>query len=85
MRVCELTGKRRNRANHVSHAHNKTVKLQQLNLQWKRIFLPEVGRTIRLRLSTRAIRSVNQVGLQAYCHKLGVDYDALVKEKLARR
>lgn len=82
MRVCELTGKRRNVANNVSHAHNKTKKIQNPNLQWKRIFIPEAGSSIRMRLSTRAIRSINRIGLEAYCGKLGVDYQALVASKL---
>lgn len=82
MRMCELTGKRRNVANNVSHAHNKTKKVQQPNLQWKRIFLPDRDRTIRMRLSTRAIRGINRMGLEAYCGKLGVDYEALVKSKI---
>ncbi len=85
MRVCELTGKRRNAANNVSHAHNKTRKMQQPNLQSKRVFLPERDTWIRLKLSTAAIRNVNRLGLKAYCQKLGVDYERLVEGKLARR
>ena len=84
MRVCELTGKRRNVANNVSHAHNKTKKVQNPNLQWKRVFLPEEGRHIRMRLSTRAIRNINRMGLKAYCRRLGVDYAALVAAKTNR-
>ena len=78
MRVCDLTGKRRNVANNVSHAHNKTKKVQQPNLQSKRCWIPEEDRYIRLTLSTRAIRSINRVGLKAYCRKLKVDYQGLV-------
>jgi large subunit ribosomal protein L28 len=83
MRVCELTGKRRNVANNVSHAHNKTKKTQRPNIQRKRIFLPEEGRHIKLRLSTRAIRTINRIGLKDYCKKLKIDYAKLVASKLA--
>ena len=83
MRVCELTGKRRNVANNVSHAHNKTKKIQNPNIQWKRVFIPAHGRSIRLRLSTRVIRTINRIGLEATCKKLGVNYDALLERKLA--
>ena len=83
MRVCELTGKRANIANNVSHAHNKTKKRQNPNIQTKRIFIPEAGRHIKLTLSTRAIRSINKLGLQDYCRKLNVDYAQLVRKKLA--
>jgi len=84
MRVCELTGKRANIANNVSHAHNKSKKRQSPNIQVKRIFLPEEGRYIRLHLSTRAIRTINQVGLPAFCKKNKIDYAALVKDKTKR-
>lgn len=78
MRVCELTGKRRNVANNVSHANNHTKKVQLPNVQSKRVFLPERGIWIRMRLSTRAIRNVNRVGLQAYCKSIGLDYESVV-------
>ncbi len=82
MRVCELTGKRRNVANNVSHAHNKSKKHQRPNLQYKRIFLPERNVHIRMRLSTRAIRNINRLGLEAYCKTLGLDYKRLIEKKL---
>ena len=82
MRVCELTGKRRNIGNNVSHAHNKTKKEQRPNVQYKRVFIPEAGQFIRMRLSTRAIRNINRMGLETYCGKIGVDYAKLLAKKL---
>lgn len=82
MRVCELTGKRRNAGNNVSHAHNKTKMVQQPNIQKKRIFLPEEGRYIKLSIATSAIRSINKMGLRAFCKRLGVDYQKLVAKRL---
>ena len=61
-RVCDLTGKRRLVGNKVSHAKNKTKMTQKPNLQMKKIFDPETGTTIKLRLSTRAIRTLDKVG-----------------------
>ena len=61
-RVCDLTGKRRLVGNKVSHAHNKTKMTHQPNLKMKKIFDPETGQTVRLRLSTRAIRTLDKVG-----------------------
>jgi large subunit ribosomal protein L28 len=61
-RVCDLTGKRRLVGNKVSHANNKTKMTQKPNLQTKRVFDPETGETIRLKLSTRAIRTLDKVG-----------------------
>jgi len=71
-RKCDLTGKRRLVANKVSHAHNKTKVNKEVNLQSKRIFDPESGETIRLRLSTKAIRTLDKMGsLSAFLRKYG--------------
>ena len=61
-RTCDLTGKRRLVGNKVSHAKNRTKMTQKPNLQTKRVFDPETGDTIKLRLSTRAIRTLDKVG-----------------------
>jgi len=61
-RACDLTGKRRLVGNKVSHANNKTKMKQQVNLHNKRVFDPETGETIKLKLSTSAIRTLDKVG-----------------------
>ena len=61
-RSCDLTGKRRLVGNKVSHANNNTKMTQKPNLQTKRVFDPETGQTIKLRLSTKAIRTLDKVG-----------------------
>lgn len=61
-RTCDLTGKRRLVGHKVSHSNIKTKKTQQPNLQTKKIFDPETGRTVKLRLSTSAIRTLDKVG-----------------------
>ena len=59
---CDLTGKGRMVTNKVSHAKNRTKSTQKINLKSKRIFDPETGKTIRLRLSVRAIRTLDKLG-----------------------
>ena len=61
-RVCDLTGKRRLVGNKVSHAKNRTKMTQKPNLHTKRVFDPETGRTVKLRLSAHAIRTLDKVG-----------------------
>ncbi len=68
-RRCKLTGKGPLVGNHVSHAHNKTKRRQLPNLQSKRIFVSELGRTVRVKMSTRAMRTVDRDGLMAYLRK----------------
>ena len=58
--------------NNVSHAHNKTRRVQLPNLQWKRIYIPELDRTVRIRLTTRALRTIDKKGLMAYLRDQGL-------------
>jgi len=68
-RVCILTGKRTVTGNNVSHANNKTRRTFKPNLQTKRFKLSN-GRTIKLRLSSKALRNIDKEGsLEAYLAK----------------
>ena len=71
-RKCKLTGKGPMAGNNVSHAHNKTRRRQLPNLQWKRIYVPELDRTVRVRLSTRALRTIDKKGLMSYLRDEGL-------------
>ena len=63
-RTCRVSGKRRMVGNNVSHSHRKTKRVQQPNLIKKRVYIPEEGRTITLRMSTRALRTMNKKGVK---------------------
>ena len=68
-RVCKITGKRPRVGNNVSKANNQTKRRQYPNLQSKRVFIPETGRTVKLKLSTKAIKTLDKVGLQSFLNK----------------
>ena len=68
-RVCKITGKRPMVGNNVSKANNKTKRRQYPNLQSKRVFIPESGRTVKLKLSTKAIKTLDKIGLQSFLNK----------------
>lgn len=72
-RKCQLTGKKANNAFAVSHSHRRTKKLQQVNLQYKRVWWEEGKRWVRLRLSTSAIKTLEKKGLQAMAKAAGID------------
>lgn len=78
-RRCQITGKRPLVGNRVSHAQNKTKMRQLPNLQRKRIWVPEFGRFVRVRLSTRALRSIAKVGFLPYCRDNGIDPKQFVR------
>ncbi len=61
-RVCELTAKGRMVGNNVSHANNKTKRTFLPNLQNVTLMSDALGRSVRLRVSTNGLRSVEHVG-----------------------
>lgn len=60
--ICEITGKRRLKGNRVSHANNKNRHFQQPNIQERRIFVPELGFKVSLRVTTNGLRSIDKAG-----------------------
>ena len=71
-RVCQVTGKRRMVANNVSHSQRKTKRVQYPNLIKKRIYIPEQNRTITLKLSARALRTMNKKGALRVLEENGI-------------
>ena len=61
-RVCELTGKGRQIGHNVSHANNKTKRTYLPNLQNVTLMSEALGRSVRLKVSTHGLRSVEHVG-----------------------
>ncbi|NYT23012.1 50S ribosomal protein L28 [Alcaligenaceae bacterium] len=64
-RVCQVTGKGPMVGNHVSHANNKTKRRFLPNLQSRRFWVESENRWIRLRVSTKALRTIDKVGIDA--------------------
>ena len=71
-KVCKITGKRPRVANNVSKANNKTKRRQFPNLQSKRIFVPELGKNVRIKLSVKALKTIDKYGLLPYLKKKGL-------------
>ena len=64
-RVCQITGKRPQVGNNVSHANNKTKRKFYPNLQKKRFYIPEEDKWVTLKVSTSALRTINKKGITA--------------------
>ncbi|MAR21764.1 MAG: 50S ribosomal protein L28 [Flavobacteriales bacterium] len=62
-RICQVTGKKVMVGNNVSHANNKTKRKFYPNLQTKKFFVPETGETVILKVSAKAIRTINKKGI----------------------
>jgi len=72
-RKCQLTGKRPNVANKVSHSNIKTKKRQLPNLHKHRLWYSEENRFVSLKISTRALRSLRKKGLKKLAEEVGLD------------
>lgn len=64
-RVCKVTGKRPMTGNNVSHANNKTRRRFLPNLQTHRFWVESENRFVRLRVSTKAMRTIDKKGIDA--------------------
>ena len=75
-KVCQLTGKRPLTGNNVSHSNAKTKRRFLPNIQKKRFFIPELDKWVTMKVSTKALKTINKLGVYAYLKKLeraGVD------------
>lgn len=64
-RICQVTGKSPLVGNNVSHSNRHTKKRSEINLISKRLWFAEENRWLSLRLSARALRTINKNGLAA--------------------
>ena len=65
-KVCQVTGKRPISGNHVSHSNRKTKRKFYPNLQKKRFYIPEKDRWVTLKITTKALRTINKLGIYEY-------------------
>ncbi|HMQ48525.1 MAG TPA: 50S ribosomal protein L28 [Saprospiraceae bacterium] len=75
-KVCQLTGKRPMSGNNVSHSNRKTKRRFLPNLHTKRFYVPETDQWITLKVSSKAIRTIDKLGIYEYLRQLkseGVD------------
>ena len=63
-KVCQVTGKRPQRGNNVSHANNRTRRRFLPNLQYKRFWVESEKRFVRLRLSHKGLRIIDKLGIE---------------------
>ncbi|MEB3215331.1 MAG: 50S ribosomal protein L28 [Nostocales cyanobacterium 94392] len=76
-RVCQLTGRKANNGYAVSHSHRRNKKLQQANLQSKRVWWAEGNRWVRLKISTKAIKTLEKKGLDAMAKEAGINLNKM--------
>lgn len=71
-RRCSLTGKTPLVGNNVSHSQRKVKRVQKPNLKNKKIYVPELKRFVRVKISTRALRTINKKGFMTFLKDEGL-------------
>ena len=64
-KVCEITGKRFQVGNNVSHSKRRTKRRFNPNLFNKKFYLPEEDRWVSLKVSAAGLRLINKLGVKA--------------------
>ena len=61
---CQVTGKKPGYGKQVSHSHVRTNRRWLPNVQRRRYWLPSEGRWVRLRLSAKAMKTIDKRGIE---------------------
>ncbi len=77
-RRCQISGITHQNGNRVSHANNKTHHKFESNLQAKKIFVPELGKSVRVKVSTRILRTIDKLGFTAALKKYNMSLQDMV-------
>ena len=69
-RVCQVSGKRVQTGNNVSHANNKTRRRFLPNLHERRFWVASENRWVKLRVSAHALRTIDKNGIDSVLAEL---------------
>ena len=93
-RCCALTGKRTSFGHNVSHANNKTKRRFLPNLQRVSLYSDSLVRVLRLRITTHALRCIEQKGgidkyllmtSERYLSRKAIRYKHLIRRRTCQR
>ncbi len=76
-RKCDISGKRTQVGNTISHSHRKTKRKFKINLFKKKVYLPDENRYVTLKVSARMLKSLNKKGVKSLMKKYKQDLSIL--------
>jgi len=79
-RKCDISGKRTQFGNTISHSHIRTKRKFKVNLFKKKVYLPDENRYVTLKVSARMLKALNKNGVKALMKKYGQDLSILKKK-----
>jgi len=62
---CQVTGAVPRFGKTVSHSHRRTSRRFDPNIQSKRFFVPSLGRTVRLQVSAKGLKTIDRRGIES--------------------
>ncbi|MPY84420.1 MAG: 50S ribosomal protein L28 [Actinophytocola sp.] len=68
--VCQVTGRKPGYGKRVSHSHRRSSRRWQPNLQRRRYWVSSEGRWVRLRVSAKGMKTIEQRGIDAVMAEL---------------
>ena len=69
-RICQVSGKKTETGNNVSHANNHTRRRFMPNLHERRFWVASENRWIKLRVSAHALRTIDKNGIDVVLKQL---------------
>ncbi len=68
--ICQVTGRSPSFGKQVSHSHRRTSRRWEPNLQRRRYWLASENRWIRLRVSTKGMKTIDKRGIESVVAQL---------------
>lgn len=69
---CQISKVGRLNGHRVSHAKNRTKHVFMANIQSKSIYIPQLKKAVRVKISTRMLRTIDRLGVEAALLKHGL-------------
>ena len=63
--ICQVTGRKPGFGKSVSHSHRRTNRRWNVNVQRRKFFVPSLGRTVTLTVSTKGLKGIDRDGIEA--------------------
>lgn len=61
-----------------SKAFNTVQRKFKPNLQNKRIYVPSVGRMVRVKVTAKELKTIDKIGLEEFCKRRGISLESLL-------
>lgn len=67
---CQVTGRKPSFGKSVSHSHRRTNRRWNPNIQRRSFYLPSEGRSIKLNVSTKGLKTIDRDGIESVVAKI---------------